>query len=276
DHRTYYYLCLALLTGAVAVVASLRRSGIGRTIIAVRDNDRSAASFTVSPALSKLTAFAVAGGLAALGGALLAGATVQVSVRAFGPEESLRVVAMTIIGGLGSITGALLGAVYLLGLPALIRDSPAVRLLTSGIGLLVLLMYVPHSARDAALRALDGRLARRDAGPASAEQPRRSVPVTVGSTTRANVDGPALHVADVVVHFGGVVALDRVTLDVRAGEVVGLIGSNGAGKSTLLNVVSGFIAPDAGTVEVFGTDVTGLAPHHRARFGMGRVFQDAR
>src|SRR5439155_8714461 len=61
-----------------------------------------------------------------------------------------------------------------------------------------------------------------------------------------------------------------------AGEVVGLIGSNGAGKSTLLNVVSGFIAPDAGTVEVFGTDVTGLAPHHRARFGMGRVFQDAR
>src|SRR5205814_1607169 len=234
------------------------------------------ASFTVSPALSKLTAFAVAGGLAALGGALLAGATVQVSVRAFGPEESLRVVAMTIIGGLGSITGALLGAVYLLGLPALIRDSPAVRLLTSGIGLLVLLMYVPgglvhvlHSARDAALRALDGRLALRDAGTASAEQPRRSVPVTVGSTTRANVDGPALHVADVVVHFGGVVALDRVTLDVRAGEVVGLIGSNGAGKSTLLNVVSGFIAPDAGTVEVFGTDVTGLAPHHRARFGMG-------
>jgi ABC-type branched-subunit amino acid transport system ATPase component len=73
-----------------------------------------------------------------------------------------------------------------------------------------------------------------------------------------------------------VLALSGVSLEARNGDIVGLIGSNGAGKSTLLNVVSGFITPSDGRVEVFGSDVTALAPHDRARIGMGRVFQDAR
>ena len=77
-------------------------------------------------------------------------------------------------------------------------------------------------------------------------------------------------------HFGGVTALSGVTVEAREGEIVGLIGSNGAGKSTLMNVVSGFISPDAGTVEAFGQDVTALAAHQRAPLGIGRVFQDAR
>jgi ABC-type branched-subunit amino acid transport system ATPase component len=85
-----------------------------------------------------------------------------------------------------------------------------------------------------------------------------------------------LAVTDVTVHFGGLAALDRVTIAARPGEVVGLIGSNGAGKSTLMNVVSGFVRPETGGVEVFGADVTALPPHARARLGLGRVFQDAR
>ena len=282
DHRTYYFVTLALLVAAVLATASLRRSGIGRTIIAVRENDRSAAAFTVSPALAKLIAFAVAGGLAALAGALLAGASVQVAVDAFRPEESLRVAAMAIIGGLGSIPGAVLGAVYIVGLPALIQDSAGVRLATSGIGLLVLLMYLPgglaqvlYAGRDALLSWAAKRHPEHEPEAAPAiERPRPS---------RLELDaevvpdgGPALQVDDVKVRFGGVMALTGVTIEARQGEIVGLIGSNGAGKSTLLNVVSGFIAPSQGRVEVFGVDVTGLAPHERARAGLGRVFQDAR
>ena len=85
DHRTYYFVCLLILVAAVFAVTRLRNSGVGRSIIAVRENDQSASSFSVSPARAKLIAFGVAGGAAALAGALLAGAQVQVGVQAFGP-----------------------------------------------------------------------------------------------------------------------------------------------------------------------------------------------
>ena len=257
-------------------------------MIAVRDNDRSAAAFTVSPAMSKLVAFAIAGGIAAFAGALLAGVEVSVASNAFSPSESLRVVAMTIIGGLGSIPGAVLGAVYVIGLPALIEESQSVKLATSGIGLLVLLMYLPgglvqlvYAARDALLGRADARLAARELAVPSAPDvvAERSMPARPRlqrSDAPMVLDGPALRVSNVMVRFGGVVAVNDVTLEARAGEIVGLIGSNGAGKSTLLNVVSGFVTPTTGTVEALGTDITDLQPYERARAGLGRVFQDAR
>jgi ABC-type branched-subunit amino acid transport system ATPase component/ABC-type branched-subunit amino acid transport system permease subunit len=288
NDRTYYFVCLVALVATILVVSQLRRSGIGRSMIAVRDNDRSAAAFTVSPAVSKLVSFAIAGGIAAFAGALLAGVEVQVATNAFSPAESLRVVAMTIIGGLGSIPGAVLGAVYVIGLPALIEDSPSVKLATSGIGLLVLLMYVPgglvqlvYAARDALLGRADARLAARQAAMPSAPDVLTERPVPARPTLRASeapivLDGPALRVSHVTVRFGGVLAVDDVSLEARDGEIVGLIGSNGAGKSTLLNVVSGFLTPSVGTVEALGIDITDLQPHERARVGLGRVFQDAR
>lgn len=85
-----------------------------------------------------------------------------------------------------------------------------------------------------------------------------------------------LDVQDVAVQFGGVQALRGVTLVAEPGEIVGVIGPNGAGKTTLFDVVSGFIVPDAGRVVFDGRDVTGLAPHERARVGIGRSFQHAR
>jgi ABC-type branched-subunit amino acid transport system ATPase component/ABC-type branched-subunit amino acid transport system permease subunit len=286
NDRTFYFVCLAALAATIYVVSCLRRSGIGRTIIAVRDNDRSAAAFTISPALSKLISFAIAGGIAAFAGALLAGVEVQVATNSFTPAESLRVVAMTIIGGLGSIPGAVLGAVYVIGLPALIEDSRSVRLATSGIGLLILLMYVPgglvqlvYAARDALLRFAEKRLPVADdtAPVPSSERTMPARPTLLGaSDAPVLLDVPALKVSQVTVRFGGVIALDDVSLEAQTGEIVGLIGSNGAGKSTLMNVVSGFIEPSAGTVEALGNDITDLAPHERARSGLGRVFQDAR
>jgi ABC-type branched-subunit amino acid transport system ATPase component len=80
---------------------------------------------------------------------------------------------------------------------------------------------------------------------------------------------------DVTVRFGGRVAVDRVSIHVGAGEVVGLIGTNGAGKSSLMNAISGFV-PSTGVVEVLGHDVSHLAPHRRHRLGLARGFQAAR
>jgi ABC-type branched-subunit amino acid transport system ATPase component len=84
-----------------------------------------------------------------------------------------------------------------------------------------------------------------------------------------------LVVHDVSVHFGGVVAVDAASIEVRPGEIVGLIGTNGAGKTTLMNVVSGIIRPQRGSVQVFGNDVTALPPDFRTAFGLSRSFQDA-
>jgi branched-chain amino acid transport system ATP-binding protein len=85
-----------------------------------------------------------------------------------------------------------------------------------------------------------------------------------------------LDVRDVGISFGGVQALKSATLDVRAGEVVGIIGPNGAGKTTLFDLISGFTRPDHGQVILVGDDVTDLAPDARSRLGLGRSFQSAR
>jgi branched-chain amino acid transport system ATP-binding protein len=83
----------------------------------------------------------------------------------------------------------------------------------------------------------------------------------------------ALSVSEVAVRFGGVSALNDVTLTVEPGTVTGLIGPNGAGKTTLFNVISGLQAPDRGSVHLFDTDVTSMKPHRRARLGLARTFQ---
>ena len=85
-----------------------------------------------------------------------------------------------------------------------------------------------------------------------------------------------LQVQGVGVRFGGIQALDDVTLTVAPGQVVGVIGPNGAGKTTLFDVISGFVRPDAGTIELAGADVTSASPDTRARLGLGRSFQNAR
>ena len=146
SQRTYYYVVLAVLVGAVVFVSHLRRSGIGRTTIAVRDNADRAAAYTVGPASTKLRAFAIAGFLAGLGGALLAGVieSVPYTERFYLVADSLALVALVVIGGIASPMGAVLGALWIVGLPAFFPDNNLVPLFTSSIGLLLLLLVLPR------------------------------------------------------------------------------------------------------------------------------------
>ncbi|HEX4493143.1 MAG TPA: ATP-binding cassette domain-containing protein [Acidimicrobiia bacterium] len=280
-NRAYYYLVLGCLAVVVVAMSHLRRTGIGRIIIGVRENEPAAAALTVSPTRAKLIAFASGGFIAGFGGALLGGTVVSIafSQRFFRVEDSLSIVAIAVIGGLGSLTGAITGALWVVGLPAFWPTNAEVPLFTSSIGLLIILLYIPggftqigYWARGWVLRWVEKRLP---------EAPTKTVVAPPASLTRVatgppatNADGGVLATHGLTVRFGGLVAVNGVDFSARAGEVVGLIGTNGAGKSTLLNAIGGFL-PSTGRVELLGREISGLAAHQRARVGLGRTFQAA-
>jgi ABC-type branched-subunit amino acid transport system ATPase component/ABC-type branched-subunit amino acid transport system permease subunit len=266
-----YYATLVLLTVVLIFGGRLRRSMPGRLMIAVRDNERSVASFGVMPAAVKLGILAASGCFVAMAGVLWGSAWRTVSVDLVRPESSLVLLAIPVIGGLGSLSGAVAGALFVY-LPAFfispLLDSVfgsfgrqiGFQLALAGIGLVLIPLSYPAgiagAVREAWQRFLNHVARAVDRTPTSAPQ----VPLAVN------------HVAK---RFGGLVVLDDLSIEVQQGEIVGLIGPNGAGKTTLMNVISGNLRCEEGTVEVFGRDVTHLAPEYRAHFGLGRNYQDA-
>jgi ABC-type branched-subunit amino acid transport system ATPase component/ABC-type branched-subunit amino acid transport system permease subunit len=278
DQRNYYLLTLATLVIVMAVLGRLRRSGVGRVTLAVRDNADSAAAYTSRPGFVKLRAFAVAGLVAGLGGALLGGATQQIPYNEsfFDVEFSLTVVSMVVIGGLGSTSGALIGSLWVIGLPALFPDNELFPLLGSSVGLLILLLYFPGGFLNVAHRARGALYAWAERRLPPVEKHSVTAPASIGRTRHPRADvAIALRCTDVEVRFGGVVANAGVNIAVRSGEIVGLIGTNGAGKSTLMNAIGGYV-PASGSVELLGEDVSGRTAAERARLGLGRTFQSAR
>src|SRR3954453_16235821 len=146
-NRAYYYFCLVLLVLVLVLVGHLKRTGIGRMIVGVRENELAASAMTVSPTRAKLIAFALGGFIAGLGGVLLGAVNLT-----FGPsddssyflvENSIRLVAIVVIGGLGSLSGAVVGALWVIGLPSFWPGNQLVPLFTSSIGLLIILLYIP-------------------------------------------------------------------------------------------------------------------------------------
>src|SRR5206468_9679430 len=93
---------------------------------------------------------------------------------------------------------------------------------------------------------------------------------------KADRTHPVLATSGVTKRFGGVTAVDDVTFDLFPNEILGIIGPNGAGKTTLFDLISGYVIPDSGAVEVLGEDLTSATPDVRSRAGLGRSFQDAR
>ncbi len=151
-----YEACLVALLLTIAVARNLRASRIGRVLIAVRDNEAAAATLTISPTVAKLTGFAISGAMAGFAGSLYVVNQRGIFADAFDAEVSIRLFSMVVIGGLGTIGGALLGAGYVRGAEFFL--PPEWSLIASGVGILVLLMVLPEGLGGGMYRLRDGAL----------------------------------------------------------------------------------------------------------------------
>jgi branched-chain amino acid transport system permease protein len=156
-HTKFYWVTLVFLVLTLAAVRSLRRYRSGRVLIGVRDNPLVAQAFGVSPARTRLAAFALSGFIAAIAGALFVYEQGAVDPGTYEPAVSIQLFLMTVIGGIGSVMGALLGAAFVVGMPLMpvLRDIPLIEFLTSGFGLLLVLYFLPGGLADGVVKVRD-------------------------------------------------------------------------------------------------------------------------
>ncbi len=282
--RQFYFVALATFVVVLAIAHVLRRSSFGRSLIATRDNEAAARVLQIAPRRLLLQAYAFSGFVAGVGGVILAMSNTFVTRSIFTPSDSINVVSLAVIGGLSELTGPLLGAAYLIGireffdleLSALAGLNAAwlILILEQPRGLHGLLATTRSNLIDqiARLHGIDPVAARAESSDVEAS----STAVTVTPTEHHKpADDLMLEVRGISKRFGDLVAVDDVSLQVHAGETLGLIGPNGAGKTTLFELVSGYLRPDAGTVIFDNADITRLLPEARSRAGLVRSFQNA-
>jgi ABC-type branched-subunit amino acid transport system permease subunit len=197
SERAFAWFSLGVLIVSVLMARVWRDRGIARRLIAVRDNEIAAGSAGIPVVQTKLMAFALSGFIAGYAGVCFAFATERFSTATFDPIISLLVVSMVVIGGLDSIPGAVLGALYLVGLPAIFGSTPSIQILTSGFGLLAFILYLPggmaevmHRLGDLATAGVENLLARRTGGP----PPSPPGPDGSGETTTTAAAGAVVEV----------------------------------------------------------------------------------
>lgn len=305
--HSYYYFALALLVICALVVRNVRQSGLGRLLRAVRDNEDNARAFTVSASTVKLQGYLLAGFVAGIGGAVYGHSLSNIGVSTFPAEASIDVVVMAVLGGISVLSGPIVGALWVIGVPLLPLDSAGIA--ATQFGSLLLILFFPAgvvgavtplrdwiATRVAARHGIHVDLKRDDPGGLAVAIPAAEMPAVSslaaavpgaavpgaatdpnrGQPDRSRATAGTLLVADNLhKRFGGVVAVDGVSFAVKAGETLGLIGPNGAGKTTTFELLGGFTSPDTGRVVFDHQDVTGLAPEARAKLGLIRSFQDA-
>lgn len=255
------WVTLALVWGgvlaALAVARFVTTGSRAAALATLRDAPDAAATLGLSATRSRLTLFAVAGGLGGLAGGLQAHGLGVVSPSVVGFDVMVTILAIAVVGGRGSPIGAVAGAALLIPLPEVFRFLEGYYLVAYGAVLLATIILVP--------RGFDGWLRSRF--------PRRTPAVPAPRPAALKRPGKPLVVERLVKRFGGVVALDGVSFSVPAGSLVGLIGANGSGKTTTLNLISGLEMPDAGQIRLGGVPMVGRPAHHRRALGLARGFQ---
>src|SRR5574337_24230 len=275
----YYYLILAVVLLTIFIVGRLNRSRLGRAWTAMRDDEIAAEAMGIDLVKTKLLAFGLGATWAGFAGVFFASKMTFISPESFTFFESVLVLCMVVLGGMGSIPGVILGAAMLLILPEMMRQFALYRMLIFGAAMVGMMVIRPKgllAARRRAVPLWQKECAR--ATVVSGPQAHSTGPGQVDPTVQPSKDASVtlLETRKLSVDFGGLRALDMIDLSVKAGEIVGLIGPNGAGKTTFFNCVTGLFAPTSGEVRYRGENLVGLRPNQVASKGVTRTFQNIR
>jgi branched-chain amino acid transport system permease protein len=276
---------------AVAVVVSLafKWSASGYRLQATREDEVAARSIGIGLMRERLLAFTISGVLCGVGGALAVHQSGVLSPTTFYFAASVTTLTMLVVGGARSVLGAVVGTLAVATANELLRnleegagvfglisigETPGLAAIGLGLILLVTMIALPEGltrGREA------GEIApirhwlrpRAPSAPPAAAATDQAKPRSAGESSRG------LRAEGISLAFSGLQVLRGVELALPPGETLGLIGPNGGGKTTLVNVLSGFQAPDAGSVFLDGAEVTRWSPRRLARAGLGRTFQAA-
>lgn len=260
---------------ALLVARLYRDSSSGLRLRAGRENAIAAAAVGVNVQRERFIAFVLSAGLMALSGALIAHFLGAFSPKKFYFTDTFFLLAMLIVGGMTTVTGAIAGAVVVTLVTEVLRrmesgidlgfiEIPQIFGTTQiGIALLILFALVRRPEGLVGLKEWEEQLVpvrRADAAP----------------TPLSPAKAEALIARNITKRFGGLTAINDVSLTIKPGEILGLIGPNGSGKTTLLNLLSGVLKPDEGNVARGDQDLLGLPPYKIVEAGVARTYQNIR
>ena len=249
------------------------RTPLGRRMRAMRDDALAAGSSGAEIPVLRMIAFVLASVYGGVAGVLYAGLIHYIAPATFSIANMFLLLAMVIIGGRRSLAGCVTGAIVLTVAQQELINLAAYAQLGYGLLVVLVVVFAPTGLVGIPAR-LASRWARRRgrSGEAAALEPFRPLPAADAVAS----GGVLLEVSGLVKRFRGVTAVDGVSLNVRRGEILGVVGPNGSGKTTLFNVISGLYRPSSGRVVLDGRVVSGARPYRISRLGVARTFQHLR
>ncbi|WP_454669906.1 branched-chain amino acid ABC transporter ATP-binding protein/permease [Achromobacter kerstersii] len=271
DSRQWVVVVVVLGLALHAMTSLLLNGRFGRGFAAVRTSEIAAESVGISVYRFKILAFAISAITCGIAGGLVAQQNQYINSDFVNFNLSVFFLVLVLFGGRTPV-GSFLGAVVLTVLDAMLARWPEVQHFAYGLILLFALYAMPEGLAGLLRRVLPQR-GQRDAlarSPAAAEW----TPERAASSSAQRGASDFLEVKDLYKAFGGVIPTNKVSFSLAQGSIVSLIGPNGAGKTTTLNLLSGLVAPDAGSIRFKGKQMVGLSPNEIAASGIGRTFQN--
>lgn len=261
-------IVLVTLLGAAYLYRYIVSTQLGQTLRTMRDDTAATLSLGRNVTVAKIKVFAISSAMAAAAGVMFAAHIRFISPAEFTLNRSVDVLEFSILGGIGSVTGPILGAAIAVAVPEILATLDLSPDVIGGVRTIIFAVAVLLVVRFRPLGIITGaRRSRRRSRPANPIAGSENLDFAQRAAGPLTCDG-------VTVNFGGQTALNNVSLVLEPGIVIGLVGPNGAGKTTLFNVLTGAISPNTGSVSWNGRDVTRLSPDARARLGIARSFQD--
>ena len=296
----FFYVSGASLIIVQLLADFINQSRLGRNLRAIRESEVFAASVGVDVSLWKAAIFAFAAALAGLGGAFFAHQSGYVGSDAFSVRLSIALLIATVVGGLGTKTGPLLGTLILMAIVEVIADIHKYGLLIYGSILLIVLLAFPKGAAglisSLALRfkggtSLSGTSANASSdssatATATPDNAGRDAPANAAASNLAPATSKtgalpmqqggntSLSIHGISKSYSGLKAVDQVSVEVKPNTIHGLIGPNGAGKSTIINMIAGIYRADEGSIHLGELDLSSLDIAKRANLGLARTFQN--